>query len=82
MFQIIGAMAEFERSLICERVKAEIAHRQAKGLRFGGSTAKSVDMAQVARMREAGAPAAEIAKAVGVSIRTVHNRISAAQVGT
>jgi DNA invertase Pin-like site-specific DNA recombinase len=31
MFQIIGAMAEFERSLICERVKAGIAHRKAQG---------------------------------------------------
>jgi len=36
MFQIIGAMAKFERSLICERVKARIAHRKAQGKKFGG----------------------------------------------
>jgi len=31
MFQIIGAMAEFERSLIVERVKAGMRNAQAKG---------------------------------------------------
>ena len=81
MFQVIGAMAEFERSLICERVNAGIAHRQAKGLKFGGRTAKRVNMAEVTRLREAGTPIAEIAKALGVSVGTVHNRISAVSVG-
>jgi len=31
MFQIIGAMAEFERSLITERVRAGLRNAQAKG---------------------------------------------------
>ena len=31
MFQIIGAMAEFERALIQERVKAGLRNAQAKG---------------------------------------------------
>jgi DNA invertase Pin-like site-specific DNA recombinase len=35
MFQIIGAMAEFERSLIRERVKAGIKSAQSKGVRVG-----------------------------------------------
>ena len=35
MFQIIGAMAEFERSLIQERVKAGLRNARAKGKRFG-----------------------------------------------
>jgi DNA invertase Pin-like site-specific DNA recombinase len=81
MFQVIGAMAEFERSLICERVKAGIAHRQAKGLKFGGRAAKRVNMAEVTRMREAGAPMAEIAKALGVSAGTIHNRINGVSTG-
>src|SRR6266480_849414 len=34
MFQIIGAMAEFERSLIVERVKAGMRNAQAKGKRI------------------------------------------------
>jgi len=35
MFQIIGAMAEFERSLIVERVKAGMRNAHAKGKRIG-----------------------------------------------
>ena len=35
MFQIIGAMAEFERSLIVERVKAGMRKARAKGKRIG-----------------------------------------------
>jgi len=35
MFQIIGAMAEFERSLIQERVKARLRNARAKGKKFG-----------------------------------------------
>ena len=35
MFQIIGAMAEFERTLIAERVKAGMRNAQAKGRRIG-----------------------------------------------
>jgi DNA invertase Pin-like site-specific DNA recombinase len=35
MFQIIGAMAEFERSLIRERVKAGLRNAKAKGRRLG-----------------------------------------------
>ena len=35
MFQIIGAMAEFERALIQERVKAGLRNAKAKGVRLG-----------------------------------------------
>jgi DNA invertase Pin-like site-specific DNA recombinase len=35
MFQIVGAMAEFERSLIVERVKAGMRNARAKGKRIG-----------------------------------------------
>ena len=35
MFQIIGAMAEFERALIVERVKAGMRNARAKGRRIG-----------------------------------------------
>src|SRR6267143_4245166 len=77
MFQIIGAMAEFERSLICERVKAGIAHRKAQGKKFGGRTAKRLDMAEVTRMREGGASMAEIARALNVSAGTIHSRLNA-----
>ena len=35
MFQVIGAMAEFERALIAERVRAGMRNAKAKGKRIG-----------------------------------------------
>jgi DNA invertase Pin-like site-specific DNA recombinase len=58
MFNIIGAMAEFERELIRERVKAGMKNAKAKGVRVGRPRA-TVDAAQIARLRDsAGAAAA------------------------
>jgi DNA invertase Pin-like site-specific DNA recombinase len=42
MFQIIGAMAEFERSLIQERVKAGLRNARAKGKKFGRPRAQGM----------------------------------------
>src|SRR5215472_8590896 len=48
MFQIIGAMAEFERSLIQERVRAGLRNARAKGRRLGRPTVR-VDVRDVHR---------------------------------
>src|SRR5215467_5154073 len=53
MFQIIGAMAEFERSLIQERVRAGIRNARAKGKRLGRSVV-GVDVNEVVRLRTLG----------------------------
>ncbi|HEY4930053.1 MAG TPA: recombinase family protein, partial [Terriglobales bacterium] len=53
MFQIIGAMAEFERSLIQERVKAGLRNARAKGKKFGRPRAQ-VDAERVAELRHDG----------------------------
>src|SRR5579862_7531141 len=50
MFQIIGAMAEFERSLIQERVKAGLRNARAKGKTLGRPRVV-VDVAQMVRLR-------------------------------
>jgi DNA invertase Pin-like site-specific DNA recombinase len=70
MFNIIGAMAEFERELIRERVKAGMKNARAKGVRIGRPKTK-VDASQVVRMREEGASLREIAARLGVSLGTV-----------
>ena len=52
MFQIIGAMAEFERALIVERVKAGLRHAQAKGRRLGRPTLTDISrMSRTTRWR-------------------------------
>lgn len=50
MFQIIGAMAEFERSLIQERVRAGLRNAKQKGKRLGRPPAV-VDVAKTAALR-------------------------------
>lgn len=47
MFHIIGAMAEFERELIRERVKAGIDNARRKGKRIGRKAIPPVDMAKI-----------------------------------
>jgi DNA invertase Pin-like site-specific DNA recombinase len=71
MFQIIGAMAEFERSLIQERVKAGLRNAKAKGQRLGRPRA-DVDKAEVEALRASGASWRAIAKNLGVGVGTVH----------
>src|ERR1700686_4006115 len=53
MFQIIGAMAEFERALIQERVRAGIRNARAKGRRLGRPRV-IVDASKIASLREQG----------------------------
>jgi DNA invertase Pin-like site-specific DNA recombinase len=71
MFQIIGAMAEFERALIHERVKAGIRNARAKGTRIGRPS-KHVDVATVARLRDQGLCWSVISAQLGVGVATLH----------
>ena len=70
MFQIIGAMAEFERSLIQERVRAGLRNARAKGKRLGRPRVV-VDAARIASLRRSGASWAKIGKVLGVGEGTV-----------
>jgi DNA invertase Pin-like site-specific DNA recombinase len=66
MFQIIGAMAEFERSLIQERVKAGLRNARAKGKKFGRPRAE-VDALRVAALRRDGLSWSEVGRTLNVS---------------
>jgi DNA invertase Pin-like site-specific DNA recombinase len=66
MFQIIGAMGEFERNLIRERVRAGMAHAKTKGRKLG-RTRLSVDMGAVAARKAKGESLRAIARDLGVS---------------
>ena len=66
MFQIIGAMAEFERSLIQERVKAGLRNARAKGKKFGRPRAQ-VDADRVAELRREGLSWSQVCRTLSVS---------------
>jgi len=70
MFQIIGAMAEFERALIQERVRAGLKNARAHGKRLGRPRT-SVDGAQLAKLRASGASWRQISERMGVGVGTV-----------
>jgi DNA invertase Pin-like site-specific DNA recombinase len=70
MFQTIGAMAEWERSLIQERLRAVMRNAQANGRPIGRPSADS-DLAENARLRDSGASLRAIAPPLGVSVGKV-----------
>jgi DNA invertase Pin-like site-specific DNA recombinase len=69
MFQIIGAMGEFEKSLIQERVRAGLKHARVKGKRLGRPK-RNVDAARVIGLRQEGKSWRAIAEETGVGIGT------------
>ena len=70
VFTFLAALAEFERSLIQERVAAGIRNAKERGVRFGRPRA-GFDAARALEMRRQGSSLRAIAKAVGVSTATV-----------
>src|ERR1043166_6120530 len=69
VFTVLGAVAELERSLIVERVKAGLRNARAKGKSLGRPK-KWVDAARVARLRALGRSWRKIARACECSSRT------------
>lgn len=76
---IVGAMAEFERSLIVERTKAGLEAAKAQGRVGGRPTVVDEDKLAAARARRArGESVASIAKALGVSRATLYRHLEPA----
>jgi len=71
VFTVLGAVAELERSLIVERVRAGLRNARAKGKRLGRPRV-SVDVARIATLRASGLSWPKIAAEVGVSVGTVY----------
>ncbi len=73
-FTVLGAVAELERSLIAERVKAGLRNARAKGKRLGRPRVP-VDAAAVATLRRKGVSWRAIATQLGVGLATVHRAV-------
>lgn len=76
MLQVVGAMAEFERSLIKERTRAGLDAAKAQGRTGGRPTVVDEDVLTVARARKAkGESVSAIAKALGISRATLYRHL-------
>lgn len=75
MFQIIGAMAEFERALIQERVRAGLRNAKAKGKRIGRPR-QEVDSSKVLKLRADGLSWRTISEQLKVGLGTVYRAIN------
>jgi len=83
VFHLMGALAEFERSLIVERTTAGIKAARASGVRVGRR--KSLTAAQIAHARlllDGGERAAAVAKSLNVSRSTLYRALVTAADGS
>ena len=80
VFQMIGAVAQFERSLIAERVKSGLANARAKGKVLGRPSLRKLSRAESRQLRQERAqrkvPFRALAQKFGVSVWTAHRLCS------
>jgi DNA invertase Pin-like site-specific DNA recombinase len=75
MFQIIGAMAEFERALIQERVRAGLRNARSKGKKLGRPRV-TVDASKIASLRAQGRSWGEIVEEMGIGNGTAQRALA------
>jgi DNA invertase Pin-like site-specific DNA recombinase len=68
IFTVLGAVAELERSLIVERVRAGLRNARAKGKQLGRPRC-AVDAHQISKLRASGLPWRTIAQRMEISVR-------------
>jgi DNA invertase Pin-like site-specific DNA recombinase len=75
VFTVLGAVAELERSLIAERVRAGLRNARAKGKKLGRPRI-AVDAARIGRLRAQGRTVRDIASELGYSRSLVHKTLA------
>lgn len=82
MLQILGAVAQLERSLIHQRVLAGQVAAYRRGVRWGGSARKldELQVAELQRLKREGMPVAELANRFGIARSTVFDYVGARRI--
>jgi DNA invertase Pin-like site-specific DNA recombinase len=76
VFTVLGAVAELERSLIVERVRAGLRNAKAKGKRLGRPRV-AVDVVRITALRSQGLSWAKVGEALGLGEGTVRRSAQA-----
>jgi DNA invertase Pin-like site-specific DNA recombinase len=81
VFQMIGAVAQFERSLIAERVKSGLANARANGKALGRPPLRKLSRAEARQLRQLRlrehVPFRLLAKQFGISVWMAHQLCTA-----
>lgn len=76
VFQVVASLAQFERALISERVRAGLSHAVSKGRRLGRPPLHQLSQAELKQLRKErrrnGTSFRELARRFGVSVFTAH----------
>ena len=75
ILHILASVAEFEREMIRERVKAGMSAAKHRGTRCGRPKLE-LDRARILKLRKSGASVRAIAKQLEISVGTVHGILS------
>jgi DNA invertase Pin-like site-specific DNA recombinase len=75
MFNMLGAIAQFERELMLERQREGIAKAKAEGKYRGRAPTARAKTSEVRRLRRDGIGATEIAKRLGISRASVYRAL-------
>jgi DNA invertase Pin-like site-specific DNA recombinase len=79
LFNVLGAIGEFELDLIRDRTRAGVEAARRRGKRIGRPPALDRDqLARARRMRDAGRSFSEVAEVLGVGRSTIHRALSGA----
>ncbi|MBX3218993.1 MAG: recombinase family protein [Labilithrix sp.] len=76
LMHVVSAMAEFERCILQERVRAGVAAARRRGVRLGRPRAR-VDLDQVHELLEQGWSVRKIADTLGVGASTIQRHVAA-----
>jgi len=76
MFQMMGVFAEFERSMISERVKAGLARTKAKGTKLGRPKTSPKTEAKITKLHSKGMGMLKIGKELGVGTSVVQRVVN------
>ncbi len=78
LFTMIAAVAELERDLICERVKAGIERAKSKGIKLGRPKRKDLDVARIKRLLASGKSLSEISRFLEIPRSTLQSTLKRA----
>jgi DNA invertase Pin-like site-specific DNA recombinase len=79
MWQMIGVLAELERSLITERTRAGVKAAQRRGVKFGRTAKLTPDrLAHARKLIDQGKSPTEAAKIIGIARATIYRALQRA----